>query len=182
MKRLLVALLLCASSLVPAMARTPAVDPPRTGDAAPALLGVDHDGNEINLADYRGKVVIVTFWASWCGYCLKELPQLNALQSKVDPQWLRVIAVNVKDETRDYRAMTRQIRDWTLLLGRDRNGRIAESFGLTAYPDLWIIDPRGNVAAHHHGYGEDSLKGIIEDVRRLLIAEQQRTSDAPPAG
>src|SRR6185312_10026400 len=53
---------------------------PAKGTLPPPLLGKDRDGQVIDLATMHGKVVIVTFWASWCGYCLKELPVLNALQ------------------------------------------------------------------------------------------------------
>ena len=56
----------------------------------PQLLGKDRDGNEVNLAAHRGKVVIVTFWASWCGYCLKELPVLDRLPRRGREVWLTI--------------------------------------------------------------------------------------------
>ena len=147
---------------------------PAVGDLPPPALGKDADGDAVDLAQYRGKVVIVTFWASWCGFCLKELPALNALQEEIGEQWLKVIAVNVKDDTSDYRAMTRQMRDYTLVLTRDRNGGIADGYGVKSYPNLWMIDSQGKVASHHVGYGEDSLAAIVQQIKTLLTAEMER--------
>ena len=147
---------------------------PTTGSVPPALLGKDRDGDVVDLGAYRGKVVVVTFWASWCGYCLKELPALNELQRQAGDQWLKIIAVNVKDDTAAYRAMLRQMHDYTLVMTRDRNGAIAEGYGVSAYPNLWMIDPQGRVASHHMGYGEGSMQAIIDEIKRLLTTEMQR--------
>lgn len=156
----------------------PPASAPAIGAAAPVQLGKDGKNNAVDLSAYRGKVVIVTFWASWCGYCLKELPALNALQEQVGNQWLQTIAVNVQDENADYRAMTRQMRDYKLLLSRDRSGDIAASYGVKSYPNLWMIDPQGNIASHHVGYGEGSLQAIIDEIKRLLQAELDRQQAA----
>lgn len=152
------------------------------GDVAPALLGKDRGGDTVDLAQHRGKVVIVTFWASWCGPCRRELPVLNELQAKAGDRWLKIIAVNVQDNHDDYRAMMRQMHDYKLLLARDRNGDIAESYGVKAYPNLWMIDPRGNVRSHHVGYGDDSFAAIADEIRQLLNEEMQRQQAAAPAG
>jgi len=86
--------------------------------------------------------VVLTFWALWCGPCRRELPVLDALQKQAGDQWLRIIAVNVQDSVADYRAMMRQMRDFSLLQARDRSGRIAATYGVRAYPNLWIISTR----------------------------------------
>lgn len=166
-------LLLLLSSLLPAHAGTP-----QEGEPAPTVLGKDRDGKIVDLAGYRGKVVIVTFWASWCGYCLKELPALDALQKQVGDTWLQTIAVNVEDPPDTYRLMMRQMRDFTLLQARDRNGDIAATYGVTSYPNLWIIDTQGNIASHHVGYGAGSLQGIIDEIKRLLTEEMHRQQAA----
>lgn len=166
------ALLLCAQA-------AQALD---IGEAPPPHLGKDRDGNPVDLAKLRGKVVIVTFWASWCHYCLKELPALNSLQEQSGDQVLKIVAVNVQDDMDDYRAMMRQMRDYKLAMTRDRDGAIAESYGVKGYPNLWMIDPQGKIAAHHVGYGEDSLASIIDEIKRLLYAELARQQQAAAAG
>lgn len=154
---------------------------PAKGTLPPPLLGKDHDGQVIDLATMHGKVVIVTFWASWCGYCLKELPVLNALQEKAGDDWLRIVAVNVRDETAQYRVMTRQMRDYKLTLTRDRSGQIARGYGVDSYPNLWLIDRQGHVWGHHVGYGEDSLKTIVAEIQALLQAEADAGSQQTAA-
>lgn len=69
----------------------------KAGDMAPDSLGRDIDGNEIRLSDYKDKIVIVSFFASWCEPCRKELPMLESLQRAGADRGLQVIAVNWKD-------------------------------------------------------------------------------------
>ena len=172
----LMAVILCVGAMLPVQAAEP-----KTGDVPPALLGKDREGDVVDLAQHRGKVVVVTFWASWCGPCRKELPGLDALQKHAGDKILKVIAVNVKDSTEDYRLMMRQMKDYTISMTRDRSGEIAEGYGVKAYPNLWIIDPQGKVAAHHVGYGEDSLEALVNQINRVIVAEQQRQKAAAAA-
>lgn len=169
-----IALLTLLLALRPAHAAGPAI-----GDTPPQALGENREGAPVSLADYRGKIVVLTFWASWCGYCLKELPALDALQKQTGDAFLRVIAVNVKDDSSEYRSMMRQMRKFSLVQARDRSGKISDTFGVRGYPDLWIIDPRGQVAAHHSGYGEDSLQRVVDDIKAIVKDELARREAAP---
>lgn len=169
-------LLLCLSWLTPAWAGEPQV-----GDLAPTQLGEGRDGKSVDLSAYRGKVVIVTFWASWCGPCRRELPVLDSLQKQVGDQWLRIIAVNVQDPPDDYRAMMRQMRDFSLVQARDRDGKFAEQYDVKAYPNLWMIDMQGKVASHHVGYGDGSFQAITEEIKQLLTEEMERQQAARAA-
>ena len=172
----LMAVILCVGAMLPVQAAEP-----KTGDVPPALLGKDREGEVVDLTQLRGKVVVVTFWASWCGPCRKELPGLDALQKHAGDKILKVIAVNVKDSTEDYRLMMRQMKDYTISMTRDRSGEIAEGYVVKAYPNLWIIDPQGKVAAHHVGYGEDSLEALVNQINQVIVAEQQRQKAAAAA-
>lgn len=175
----LLAAILCMGVTMPVQAAGP-----KTGDVPPPLLGKDRDGKLVDLAQHRGKIVVVTFWASWCGPCRKELPGLDALQKHAGDKILKVIAVNVQDSTEDYRLMMRQMKDYGIAMTRDRDGKISEGYGVKAFPNLWIIDPQGKVAAHHVGYGEDSLDALVDEINGIIVAEQQRQKAAavPAAG
>jgi len=70
------------------------------------------------------------------------------------------------------------MKDFSITLTRDRSGEIAEGYGVKAYPNLWIIDPQGKVAAHHVGYGEDSLDRLVAQINQVIVAEQQRRNAA----
>jgi thiol-disulfide isomerase/thioredoxin len=160
---------------------------PAIGEVPPQILGTDRNSDPVDLAKLRGKVVVVTFWASWCGYCRKELPALNAMQTAAGPEYFRIVAVNVQDGNDEYRAMTRQMRDYTLTFARDRSGSIAASYGVRSYPNLWIIDPEGRVAGRHVGYGEESFAQIVDEISRVIQVEVERlraasTGGSPAAG
>lgn len=112
--RPVLACLLLAMSLA-ASAAAPATPSPRAGDIPPQILGKDRQGNVVDLASQRGKVVIVTFWASWCGPCRKELPILGQLQKVIGHDALQVYAVNLKEPRADFAAIarSRKARHWT---------------------------------------------------------------------
>ncbi len=86
------------------------------GKAPPDALGVDKDKHEVHVSDYRGKVVVLTFWASWCGQCLKELPILESVQRKGGKDRIVVVAINSDKDRSDYLAMRRRMKDFTMTM------------------------------------------------------------------
>ncbi|HEY4528910.1 MAG TPA: TlpA disulfide reductase family protein [Luteimonas sp.] len=168
LRRVLAALLACA--FIPPASATE-VAQPRVGEIPPFDLGTRFGGDAIDLRDYRGKVVILTFWASWCGPCLKELPILGRFQEAVGRDALEVIAVNHKESRRDFLGLVRGNRELRLTWVLDERGRINDSYGVRALPNMFIIDREGRVAAVHRGYSEATLPRIIEDVMSVLPAD-----------
>lgn len=139
------------------------------GATPPDLLGKTPEGDEIRISQFRGRVMVVTFWASWCGPCRRELPVLDQLQ-RVAGERAKVVAVNVKDTPQDYRLIRRQLKDAALTFTYDRSGEIAQGYAVKAYPNLYVIDQRGAIAAVHVGFGDESLAEIVEDINALLEA------------
>src|SRR5450830_565593 len=70
---------------------------PAVGSPPPDNLGVDQKGEGVLVSAFTGKVVVITFWATWCPYCIQELPVLHNIQTKVGRDQLQVIAVNTED-------------------------------------------------------------------------------------
>jgi thiol-disulfide isomerase/thioredoxin len=161
---LAVALVLLAALSAPASARL------AVGAVPPDYLGKTPGKDEVRLSQTPGKIVIVTFWASWCGPCRQELPALDALQ-KVAGDRARIIAVNVKDSPQDYKAIRRQMKDAALTFTWDRDGKIAESYDVKGYPNLFVIDKAGKIAKVHVGFGADSIERIVNDVNALLVQD-----------
>ena len=147
----------------------------KAGDTPPDYLGKDPDRKEIRLSDHRGSVVLVTFWASWCGYCRKELPVLDVLQRAAGNR-LVTIAVNVEDPPDVYKQMRRQLKDTPMRFTWDRKGDIAEGWNVKSYPNLYVIDQNGNIDAVHVGFGDGSFEKILGDVNALLA----RPAAPPP--
>ncbi len=152
---------------------------PKVGDTPPPLLVNDSKGNPVDLAQYRGKVVIVTFWASWCGPCRKELPVLAHFQRVIGRDALEVIAINFQESKSDFNAIVRRNRgkiDLTYVF--DGKGSLSDQYQVNAVPNMFIIDRQGQVAHVHVGYSESALPTIIDEIIALLPPEVQ----ARPAG
>jgi thiol-disulfide isomerase/thioredoxin len=138
------------------------------GQKAPNLIGKDSKGHEILVENYKGKVLVVTFWASWCGPCRRELPGLNALQNAVGTEYIQVVAVNHKENLKTTVDIMRQLKDRKLISSLDINGKISDQYGVNSFPNLWIINPNGIIDAHRVGYGDDSLKEIANEIIETL--------------
>jgi len=138
------------------------------GDTPPDDLGLDAGGHHVHVSDHRGKIVVVSFWASWCGHCRKELPVLAGLQDAAGKDRVEVIAVNTMDDRDVYLAIRRRLKDVQLTMTRDASGSVGEAYGVHTIPHLFILDRDGRIAYEYSGYGEDSLQEIVDAVNREI--------------
>ena len=137
------------------------------GDSAPdkELVALNDSGSG-EIADYRGKWVLVNFWASWCEPCRSEAPALQSFQQEHGTGNFTVLGIDLDDTTDDALAFVErygltypQLRDGD---GRDRR----EAFGMTGFPESFLIDPEGNVALIRRGpvdegYLKDNVAPLI---------------------
>ena len=138
------------------------------GDVPPSYLGKDSDGNRVYLEDHKGKVVVISFWASWCAPCLKELPILESIQNRVGTDKIKVIAVNFKEGRKKYRFIKKKLSSLRLTLTHDKRGSIGKKFGVESIPNLFIIGKSGKLVFHNVGYGDESLDKIIDVLNQQL--------------
>ena len=116
---------------------------PFEGQLAPDFLLLDLEGVEHSLAEYRGKIVVMNFWNSSCGYCLQELPVLDDLQEEFAGE-IKVLKINVNDAVQTVEELwAEQGYKTTVLLG---NNEIAETYMVRAIPDTLVIDREGIIA------------------------------------
>ena len=141
---------------------------PGPGDVPPADVGRGVGGDPVVLGAYAGKAVIVTFWATWCPYCLKELPVLENVQNQAGKDRMRVIAVNT--ESRDvFRKAARIMGEaMHLELANDADGRAQEAFGVRGIPHMVIIGRDGRILRVYSGYSESKLDEIVADINLAL--------------
>jgi len=163
-----ICLLLCMLPL-PTLALA---DAPRAGDPAPDVdLGSGLDGKPVRVADSNGQVVVLSFWASWCGPCRKELPQLEGLQRVAEQKklGLQVVAVNIEDRE-TFRKIAPKLGEMHAKLVNERNKRSAAAYGVKGIPHLVIIGRDGRIVKIHVGYGEKSIDGILSEINAQLQA------------
>jgi thiol-disulfide isomerase/thioredoxin len=106
---------------------------------------------DLNLDAYRGKVVVVDFWASWCVPCRRSFPWMNQMQAKYADDGLVIIAVNVDSEPDEAAAFLRDYpADFEIIY--DPTGDIAQEFGVSAMPSSYIFDRKGDQVTRHLGF------------------------------
>jgi thiol-disulfide isomerase/thioredoxin len=141
---------------------------PEPGDIPPPEIGHDQSGDAVLLTNYAGKAVIVTFWATWCPYCLKELPILENVQNKAGKDQIAVIAVNTEDFEVFRRASRLMRKSMHLELVSDASGHVQAAFGVNGLPHMVIIGRDGRILQVYRGYSEDSLGAIAADINKAL--------------
>ena len=124
--------------------------------AAPALALPRLDGGgRTSLASHRGKVVVLNYWASWCDPCRSESPLLQRWHRRLARRGGTVLGVDLLDVDSDARHFIREY-GLTYPMLRDRSGRSQSDFGVAGYPETFVIDRRGRVAALKRGPVDDA--------------------------
>ncbi len=124
------------------------------------------DGTKYRLSEHKDKIIVLDFWASWCGPCLQVMPQVDKVAHEFADRGVELVAVNLEEtEDRVQAALDRLKLKMTVAL--DRNGRTAEKYGATSIPQTVIIDRNGKVVRLFVGGGArfgDQLRGALEAV------------------
>lgn len=141
----------------------------RQGDAPPDYVGKTVDGDPVLISQHAGKAVVISFWATWCQYCLKELPILDGIR-KASKGRIDVIAINT--EERDvFRAVRRALKGSVdLELAYDPGHQAQTAYGVNGIPHMVIIGHDGKIAGVFRGYDQDSLASIVETINRATGA------------
>ena len=118
---------------------------PSMSGAAPPFTVTDLQGQKLTLADYRGKVVLLDFWATWCAPCLGEIPDFVEMQQKYGPQGLQVIGISMDDSAKPVRAFYEQQKmNYPVAVG---DAKLADQYGgMMGLPITFVIDREGRIA------------------------------------
>jgi peroxiredoxin len=136
------------------------------GKPAPAFDVADIDGKKVSLADYRGKVTLIDFWATWCGPCVAELPNVRAVYDKYHRQGFEVIGVSLDENAAAVRGFLKeQKHPWRQVLNKpDGDNDITIKYGVDAIPAAFLLDSSG-VVQQIDLRGEDlepAVKALVE--------------------
>jgi thiol-disulfide isomerase/thioredoxin len=135
----------------------------KEGLPAPDFEFITIDGTKEMLSDYRGRPVLLNFWATWCGYCLEEMPDMQEISER-HPH-IAVLAITRND---DSAAATRFFQDngYSFVCGLDEDGYIAHLYPTSGIPYSVIIDKEGIVVAIFEGSAPDMYSYFMEALRR----------------
>lgn len=161
---ILAALLACAT--LPALAQYARTEWPAR-QTVPALQGADIAGRAWDLAELKGKVIVLNFWGTWCPPCVEEIPALQALHDTVDDD-VQVISVSVKDSASAVRRFVKS-HQVTFPVLLDARGELASRWGLKSVPTTVLIDKQGRPRWRIEGmvdWAEREPAGWLDALRR----------------
>ena len=139
--------------------------PPVVGSPAPEFQLSDLDGETRSLLDYRGKIVLLNFWATWCKPCITEMPAMQEAYDELKDQGFVVIAVNeLEDQERVREHITSHGHTFTVLM--DHDNTVANMYGVVGLPVSVFIDETGHVQEFVKG-GLLTKESIFETVKRM---------------
>jgi len=169
-----------AVSLLLAMAAD-AAPVPGVGATAPSFIGYGLDGKKVLLESYAGKVVVISFWATWCPPCRMELPVLERIQIAGKGQ-IQVVAINT--ESRDvFRGAAKILKDLTIKMTNDESQRAFGAYGVKGLPHLLVIGKDRRIISVREGYGSDELGDVAAELNAALragLAESTATTAETP--
>lgn len=133
----------------------------------PALELVDLQGKQHRLKDYRGQVVLVQFWATYCTPCRKEMPSMNRLQAKLVGKPFKILAVDMAEERADVQTFVNEVKpEFTILL--DKDGSAIQEWKVFAAPATFIIGPDGEIKYTLYGGVEWDSEEIVNTLIHMM--------------
>jgi peroxiredoxin len=142
---------------------------PWGGGATPTLELAALDGKTQRLEDYRGRVVLVNFWATWCGPCLEEMPSIEKLRRSLDARRFAVVAVNVGEGPNAAQKFAEKmgLDGFNILL--DRDIKTSRAWGARVLPATFIVDPDGKVRYSYYGAIDWSRPDLRAAITKLIV-------------
>jgi peroxiredoxin len=167
---------LCVAALLCVAARTTVAQdsngvlrPAKERKAAPQLALEDSAGKQLTLNEYRGRVLVLDFWATWCHGCKEEIPWFAEFQRKYGEEGLTVVGVSLDED--GWKVVKPFIKaasvPYRIVLGNDGT---AKAYGIGNMPDTFLIDRDGRIAATYIGMADK--KGLEKNIETLLAKEQ----------
>ncbi len=137
---------------------------------APDFTLVDRNGQQVSLSEFKGQVVLINFWATWCGPCRKEMPLLEQLYQRYQPLGLTLLGINVEEDNGDAEAFLRETPvSFPVLF--DPENRVSQLYEISAMPSTVLVDRQGRLRFLHHGF-QPGYENIYQDQIRQLVRER----------
>ncbi len=131
------------------------------------ITSVAGQQSEIQLKDYAGKVLLIDFWASWCGPCRQSFPWMNAMQAKYKAQGLEILAINLDSDSEEAQRFLEEVPA-NFTLGFDASGDSAEKMQVEAMPMSYLVDREGKIRYRMMGFNTDKKSEHELNIQKLL--------------
>jgi peroxiredoxin len=160
MRNHIVAALAALAIAVPALAGP-------VGAPAPQFDLASQGGKDVSLAQFKGQVVMLNFWASWCGPCRQEMPLLEGIYKKYNKLGFTMLGVNVEPDSNAAVDWLKQTPvSFPILF--DKDSKVSKLYDVTGMPSTVIIDRAGKVRMLHHGYKPGDENEYLDSIRTLV--------------
>ena len=137
------------------------------GQSAPDFALKSSTGENLRLSEYRGDVVMINFWATWCGPCRQEMPLLDELYTRYERVGFNLLGVNIDDDSRRAMQMIEELGvNFPVLF--DARKEVSKLYEVEAMPVTVLVDREGNVRHVHHGYKPGYEDKYLDQIRSLL--------------
>ena len=161
MRKVIAASVAALSLSLPVLAGSSAAAP------APTFTLASRAGQDVSLAQYKGQVVMLNFWASWCGPCRQEMPLLESIYRKYNKMGFTMIGVNVEPDSN-------AANDWlkatpvSFPILYDRDSKVSKLYDVSGMPSTVIIDRTGKLRVLHRGYKPGDENEYMDNIRTLI--------------
>jgi len=134
---------------------------------APAFTLAARGGKDVSLAQYKGQVVMINFWASWCGPCRQEMPLLDSIYRKYGKLGFTLLGVNVEPDSKAADDWLKQTPVSFPIL-YDRDSKVSKLYNVAGMPSTVIIDRSGKLRTLHRGYKPGDENEYLDSIRALI--------------
>jgi peroxiredoxin len=141
-----------------------------SGGAAPDFTLESREGGTVTLSELKGQVVLINFWATWCGPCRKEMPLLEQLYQRYEPLGFTLLGVNVEEQAGDAEKFLGEVPVSFPVLW-DPENQVSKLYDVSAMPSTVLVDRQGNMRFLHHGY-QEGYENAYQDQIRTLVRER----------
>ncbi len=153
--------------LITAFAATALASSDLEGKPAPDFALKSSTGENLRLSEFRGDVVMINFWATWCGPCRQEMPLLDELYARYERVGFNLLGVNIDDDSRRAMQMIEELGvDFPVLF--DARKEVSKLYKVDAMPVTVLVDREGKVRHVHHGYKPGYEEKYLDQIRSLL--------------
>jgi peroxiredoxin len=137
------------------------------GSPAPAFTLASSSGGQVSLAQYKGQVVMINFWASWCGPCRQEMPLLEGIYKKYRQMGFTLLGVNVEPDSQAASEWLKQTPVSFPIL-YDKDSKVSKLYDVAGMPSTVLIDRSGKLRMLHRGYKSGDENEYLDSIRALI--------------